>query len=157
MAHSGGLKRLEKLFVMMEDLRALQMRVATGAVVEVDRALTRLSEVQEREGSEARVGLEQGSRVELMAAEESAAKEKERRELLLRLREERVEARDAAAEAHRESRVELRQVEGIVERRREQQAMLDGRREQNASDDRFLARRAWLEARAVQQGMDEVV
>ncbi len=142
---------------MMEDLRAMQVRVASGAIVEVDRALSRLAESQEREGAEARAGLEHGSRVESIAAEESAGTEKERRELLLRMRLERQAVRDVAVEVHRESRVELRQVEGIVERRRQEQTLVDGRREQSASDDRFLARRAWLHSRKVELGGDQSV
>jgi hypothetical protein len=53
-------------------------------------------------------------------------------------------ALEAAVEAHLASRVEARQVEGLLERVRVREKREAERRAQAESDDRFLSRRSWL-------------
>jgi hypothetical protein len=147
MTKPRGLRRIAKLYGMVEEVRALQARASAAAVFEVERAVERLKEA-EQEGIEmGRAGLERGSRVEAVSANASAVNDRERYKLLARLKVERQLAYEAAVELHRESRVELRQIEGLVERTRLKEDAETERRAQLASDDRFLSLREWMRAR----------
>jgi hypothetical protein len=144
-----GLKRLAKLYGMVENLHAMQVRAAAGAVDEVERAAQQMSVVKRDEVSQGRAALARGSRVESMAVERTATANEVRRMLLERIRAERRLTHEVALDAHRMSRLELRQIEGIVERVERKQDVVTERRAQGTMDDRFLSRREWMRARAI--------
>jgi hypothetical protein len=144
-----GLKRLAKLYGMVENLHAMQVRAAAGDVDEVDQAVSQLSAVKRDEVRQGRVALARGSRVESMAAERTAAASEVRRALLERMRAERRLTHEVALDAHRMSRLELRQVDRIVERVEKKKDVVAERRAQGTMDDRFLSRREWMRARAI--------
>jgi hypothetical protein len=60
---------------------------------------------------------------------------------------ERTQALSQAVETHRESRKELRQLERVIDQASALERREADRRAQAEGDDRFLARRAWLDAR----------
>ncbi len=144
MRSARGLKRLSKLYGLVENLKVMQVKAAASAVFEVERATDELTARRMRGAEEGRAGLERGSRLESLAEEQSASKDEARAELLTRLGAERRLELEAAVEAHRESRMEARQVDGLVERVRAREELERDRRAQRESDDRFLSRREWL-------------
>jgi hypothetical protein len=143
------LKRLAKLYGMVEDLNAMQVKAAAASVFEVERAAEDLAARRLEGAAAGRAGLARGSRLEALSVEKSAVRDEARAELLARLGAERRVLLEAAVETHRESRVEARQVDGLVERTRETEELERDRREQRESDDRFLSRRSWSERKAL--------
>jgi hypothetical protein len=148
----SGLNRLAKLYGMVEGLTAMQARMAAGAVFEMDQAEARLAERQKREQSEGRAGIARGSRIEALAAERSVAVDASRREWLAQMKIERERLYALAVEAHRESRMESRQIDGMLSRKRVAEEIESGRRTQNAADDRYLSRREWLRTKELREG-----
>jgi hypothetical protein len=120
------------------------VKAAAAAVYEVEHAQEELVARRLEGAAEGRAGLERGSRMESLAAEQSAIQDRARAELLVRMGAERRVALEAAVEAHLASRVEARQVEGLLERVRVREKREAERRAQAESDDRFLSRRSWL-------------
>ena len=151
MAGAAGLKRLAKLYGMVETLHAMRVKAASGAVDEVERVTERLGVARRDEVSLAQAALERGSRVESMAAERTAAAGEVRRMLLARMRVERTVVYEAEVEAHRVSRLELRQIDGIVVRTQKKEQAKEERRAQEISDDRYLSRREWMRAKETRE------
>jgi hypothetical protein len=146
MAAGAGLKRLAKLYGLVEQRNAMQVRAAAGAMHEVERAVEHLALSRHAELSTGRTALAQGSRVELMAAETTAAAHAQKRTLLAKLRIERRLVHEHAVLEHRASRMERRQIDGVVERSRAAAEVEMERRAQGTADDRFLTRREWTRA-----------
>ncbi len=146
-AGPGGLKRLAKLYGMVESLQAMQVRSAAHALDEVERAALHLVATRHAEVCEGRRALEQGSRVESMAAERSSAVTEVRRAALAKMKAARRTEHALAVETHRASRVELRQIDGMVDRMQTAALSEVERFAQRVSDDRFLSRRVWTQAK----------
>jgi len=151
MAARDGLSRLARLYGMVERLNAMQARAAAASVFEVERAAERLERERQEEMNTGREAMVRGSRVEQIAAENRAKLDAERREALTRMKAERQLLYDEAAETHRESRIELRQIDGMVERTRAAAETEAERRAQHAADDRYLSRREWMRARTARE------
>ncbi len=132
---------------MVENLHAMQVKAAAAAVFEVERAEEEMAAHRMTGAAVGREGLTRGSRVEALSAEKSAVQDEARAALLARVGAERREQLGIAMEAHRESRVEAAQVEGLVERVQMREETERERRAQAESDDRYLSRRAWLHAK----------
>jgi hypothetical protein len=122
----------------------MQVKAAAAAVFEVERAVEEIALRREQGVSAGRLGLAHGSRLEALAAEKSAINDEARAELLVKVGTERRGLLEAAVERHRESRMEAKQVDGLVERARAAEDAERERRAQAESDDRFLSRREWL-------------
>ena len=147
MGGARGLKRVAKLFAMVEDLNAMQVKAAAAAVFEVERAAEELAAARMRGAAEGRAGLARGSRVEALSSDQSASKDVARAELLGRLEAERRSTLTTLVEIHRVSRIEARQVEGLIERLEINEATQRDRQTQAESDDRYLSRRAWMRSK----------
>jgi hypothetical protein len=143
------LKRLAKLYGMVETLNALQVKGAAAAVFEVERAEAELSARRVQGAAAAREGLARGSRLEALSVEKSCANDEARAALLAKAGAERSVRLEAAVMAHRESRMEARQVDGLVDRVQAAEEWERERRAQGESDDRFLSRREWLRGKGV--------
>jgi hypothetical protein len=138
------LKRLAKLYGMVEGLHALEVKAAAASVFEVDRALESLT-MRRLEGAVGgRDGVARGSRVEALSAEKSAEQDRARAELLARVAQERRLQLEAAVLAHRESRMETRQIDGLAGRLLTEAELERDRRDQAESDDRFVSRQIWM-------------
>jgi hypothetical protein len=155
MASRGGLARLARLYGMVERLNAMQARAAASAVFEVDRAVERLAHESQKEMVAGREAMERGSRIEQIAAENRMKLDEARREALTRLKAERQLHYELAAETHRESRMESRQIDGMADRAREAADVESARREQHAADDRYLSRREWMRTLAVREAVTD--
>lgn len=151
MSARDGLGRLARLYGMVERLNAMQVRAAAAAVFEVDRAAERLERESRQDLATGREAMERGSRIEQIAAENRAKLDQQRRESLSRMKAERQLQYEAAAETHRESRMEALQIEGIADRARAAAAVESERRAQHAADDRYLSRREWIRGRTARE------
>ena len=132
---------------MVEDLHGMRVKAAAAALFEVEQAEEQLAARKLRGAVDARAGWERGSRLEALAAETSAVNDAARAELLGKVAGERRQQLQAALQAHRESRLEAQQVEGLAKRVRTREQSDAERRAQSESDDRFLSRRLWLQGR----------
>jgi hypothetical protein len=152
MAMGAGLKRLAKLYALMEQKNALEVRAAAMAVHEAEQAAQSLVAHRRVELSAARAGLANGSRIEALAAEHARGAYLIHGNHLRKLSDELRIAREQAADNHRTSRVERRQIDGVVERAKVVERTEADRREQGTSDDRFAARRQWTRERQLELG-----
>jgi pantothenate synthetase len=146
MAGSSGLKKLARLYGMLEGVRSLELRAAAFAVEEVTAARAWVEQALRDAARQGHAGLAQGSRVELLAGAQTTRAAETLYRQLEGVRRERAQAHSEALETHRESRKELRQLERVIDQASVTQGREAERRAQAAGDDRFLARRAWLEA-----------
>ncbi len=141
-----GLERLAKLYAMVERLHAMQERGAAGAVAEVEQAAARLREARRLERTQGCEALGRGSLIETLAAARSAPAAATQQKRLGQIKVQRKLHHEDVKSAHRLSRMERRQVDGVVEQARVQAQLAFDRQAQALSDDRFLARRVWLES-----------
>jgi hypothetical protein len=144
----SGLKRLAGLYSKVEHIRSLQLRAATSDVAEVVQAQQNLRDGERRQALEGRSALARGDRAGWSASAVQAQFATQREELLDTMLNTRETAREQAAKAHRTSYQRKEQIDGLVESAIAAAAVIADRREQAGSDDRFLSRRAWLQARA---------
>jgi hypothetical protein len=143
----SGLKRLAGLYSKVEHIRSLQLRAATADVAEVVQAKQQHREGERRQALAGRTALSDGDRAGWSAAAMHAQFATLREERLDAMLEEREIAREFAATVHRASYQRKEQIDGLVESAITAEAVIEERRDQADSDDRFLSRRAWLQAR----------
>ena len=140
---------------MVENLKALQLRAAVGAVAEIDRAVDAMTRRKAEFGASARDGLLRGSRLEGLTAEQSAGKDDARSELLRQLGKQRQQEMQLAMDAHQASRTEARQVDRLIARLEVASELENQRKLQSESDDRHLSRREWLRSRYEEEEEEE--
>jgi hypothetical protein len=138
-----GLKRLARLYGQVEQIRSLQLRAAALAVAEVTQASAQEAADEQRELAQGHSALRAGDRQGWVIATVQTEVAIARQRRLEPLQAAREQLREQAALAHRDSRQRLEQLEGIVDRARALQVRDTERRDQAASDDRYLARRIW--------------
>lgn len=143
----AGLRRVLRLYSAVEQMHAVQLQVASSAVSEVEGAI----QVAQRTGLEAnrtgRKALGDGDREEWMLAEARQEIVGIRRERMEELRETRTVVRDAARAVFHDSRIRAEQMKQVVEKLRKDAEVHEARQTQAASDDRYLMRMRWREAK----------
>ena len=150
MADSKALARLAALYAMMERMRSVEVQVANVAVENVTCSAAIAAAVRASQVSHGREALETGRREAWQVAETTRAALEGRIERLQRVRVECEAALAEAESAHRTTRLDLEQVESILDKTRTQLASRESRRTQAAADDRFASRSAWLQAQRLQ-------
>jgi hypothetical protein len=144
MAQNAGLKRVAQVYGLLERIRAAELSVASGAVLEVEQAKQLEAATYAEHAGVGRAALMLGDRAEwaLAHAQQEAARVKT--EKLEQVRAARETVRENAVVAYRQSRLESQQVECTLHQERLRLHLESDRREQNAADDRYLSRREWL-------------
>jgi len=141
------LKRIQTLYGLVEQVHSLALVQASLAVREAEIAIARQCE-QMREarygGREALLG---GDRERRALTESQLELSGARRQLLETVRLEREIRNDQAREEYHLSRVKSEQMKSVVETIRTEEELIEGRRVQAASDDRFLSRLLWNKLR----------
>jgi hypothetical protein len=141
------LKRIQTLYGLVEQVHSLALVQASLAVREAEIAIARQCE-QIREarcgGREALLG---GDRERRALTESQLELSGARRQLLETVRLEREIKNDQAREEYHLSRVKSEQMKSVVETIRTEEELIEGRRVQAASDDRFLSRLLWNKLR----------
>ena len=143
MAARKGVARLASLYGMTERVRSVELRVAAGAVEAVACSVAIAATVRERQITEARTAMANGRREEWQVAETTRGVVEAGIVRLAKLRVEREAVLEDAVQRHRISRLNMEQMDRVVDRARAQETLQESRRSQAESDDRFASRRAW--------------
>ncbi len=143
------LKKLSILYGQVEQIRSAQLRIASSAVDEVAQATAYEVSVRQRQSAHAHNALMSGDRESWSLSAVQAAVATARQLRLESLRIAREDAQEQAAVAYRNSRQRLEQMNAVIDKASTRASLEETRRSQAASDDRFLSRRAWLEAQSL--------
>jgi len=141
------LQRLVSLYAAVEEMHSVELQRMTAAVREAQQAIGVEQEVARSTRVEGRGALLAGDRVSWMMAETQQETAAWRRRRLEQIRLEREELNDAAREQYVASRLKREQIKRLFDDIAVRTKIEEGRRTQAASDDRFLARRRWTDAR----------
>lgn len=146
-ARLATLKRLVNLYGVVEEMHSVELQRTTAAVREADQAIGVQHEVARLARFHGRDALTAGDRMGWTMAETLRETAGRKRRRLDEIRLEREGLSDAAREQYVASRLKNEQMKRVVDRVAERIEMEEERRTQAVSDDRFLARRRWKDAR----------
>jgi hypothetical protein len=141
------LQRLVSLYAAVEEMHSTELQRMTAAVREAQQAIGIEQEVARSARVDGRGALLEGNRVGWVMAETQRETAAWRRQGLELIRLEREELNDAAREQYVASRLKREQIKRVFDDIAARMEIEERRRTQAASDDRFLARRRWTDAR----------
>lgn len=141
------LVRLVTLYAAVEEMHLAELQRMTAAVRDVQQAIGVEQEVARSARVDGRGALLAGDRVSWMTAETHQEVAEWRGRALEQIRLGREELSDAAREQYVASRIKREQIKRVFDDIAAKTEIEEGRRTQAASDDRFLARRRWTDAR----------
>jgi hypothetical protein len=141
------LRRLVTLYAAVEEMHSVELQRMTAAVRETQQAIGVVQEIAQVARLDGRAALLGGNRAHWMMAETRQETAAWRRRGLEQIRVEREELNDAAREQYVASRLKREQIKRVLDDIAARLEVEEGRRTQAASDDRFLARRRWTDAR----------
>jgi hypothetical protein len=141
------LQRLVALYAAVEEMELTGVRRMTAAVREVRNAIEVEHEAAQSARIDGRAALLTGDRESWMMVESQQETAAWRRRKLEQIHLEREKLNDAAREQYLASRLKREQIQRIFDNIAAQKEIEEGRMIQAASDDRFLARRRWTDAR----------
>ena len=141
------LQRLVTLYAAVEKMHSTELQRMASAVREAQQAIGIEQEVARSARINGRGALLAGDRVSWMMAETQQETAAWRRRRLEQIRLEREELNEAAREQYVASRLKREQIKRVFDDIAIRMEVEEGRRLQAASDDRFLARRRWTDAR----------
>jgi hypothetical protein len=141
------LVRLMALYAAVEEMHLAELQRMTAAVRETQQAIRIEREVARSARVDIREALFVGDRVSWTMAETQQEAAESRRRALEQIRVGREELSGAAREQYVASRLRREQIKRVFDDLAERTVIEEGRRLQAASDDRFLARRRWTDAR----------
>jgi hypothetical protein len=141
------LQRLVSLYATVEEMHSTELQRMTAAVREAQQAIGIEQEVARSARVDGRGALLVEDRAGRTMAETQQATAAWRRQGLELIRLEREELNDAAREQYVASRLKREQIKRVFDDIAARMEIEERRRTQAASDDRFLARRRWTDAR----------
>src|SRR5882757_8502658 len=141
------LQRLFTLYAAVEEMHSTELQRMTTAVREAQQVIRVEQEVARAARLDGRGALLAGDRVSWMMAETQQETAAWRRQGLEQIRLEREELSEVAREQYVASRLRREQIKRVFDDIALRMEIEEGRRLQAASDDRFLARRRWTDAR----------
>jgi hypothetical protein len=141
------LQRLVNLYTAVEEMHSAELQRVTAAVRETQQAIGVEQEVMRSARVDGRGALLAGDRVGSVIAETHQETAAWRRQRLEQIRREREELNYAAREQYVASRLKREQIKRVFDDIDARMVIEEGRRMQAGSDDRFLARRRWTDAR----------
>jgi hypothetical protein len=148
------LRRLVTLYAAVEEMHSVELQRMMAAVRETQKAIGAVQEIARSARLDGRAALFGGDRVCWMMAETRQDTVALRRRGLEQIRLEREELNDAAREQYVASRLKKEQIKRVLDDIATRAEVEEGRRIQATSDDRFLARRRWTDARkTIRNGM----
>ena len=146
------LVRLLTLYAAAEKMHLAELQRMTVAVREAQQAIEVEREVARSACVDIREALLVGDRMSRTMAETQQEAAASRRCLMEQIHAGREELSDAAREQYVASRLRREQIKRVFDDIAAQTEIEERRRLQAASDDRFLARRRWIEAREKTRG-----
>jgi len=141
------LRRLVSLYAAVEEMHSTELHQMTAAVHEARQAIVVEQDMTKSVRIDGHSALAIGDRVGWMISETQQETSVWRRRRLEQVREEREQLNDAARQQFMESRLKREQMEHVFDEVSAWAEIEEGRRMQAVSDDRFLARRRWTEAK----------
>lgn len=141
------LRRLVSLYAAVEEMHSTELHQMTAAVHEARQAIVVEQDMTKSVRIDGHSALAIGDRVGWMISETQQETSVWRRRWLEQVREEREQLNDAARQQFMESRLKREQMEHVFDEVSAWAEIEEGRRMQAVSDDRFLARRRWTEAK----------
>ncbi|NYF52210.1 hypothetical protein [Tunturiibacter gelidoferens] len=141
------LQRLMNLYAAVEQMHSTELQRLTTAVREAQQAISVEQSVAQTARIDGREALTVGDRVGWMMSETQQETAGWRRQKLEHIRVERQELSDAAREQYVASRLKKEQMKRVFEEMEARAAIEEGRRVQSSSDDLFLSRRRWTDAK----------
>jgi hypothetical protein len=147
MSRTTSLRRIAKLYGVVEEMHSVALRQATGMVHEAEGAIRMELRTAASAAGAGRMALSAGEREEWLFAHAEGEISTVRAKLFEGLKETRVEVELAARTEFLASRIKTEQIKQVVTQMAERAAIEEGRRTQAASDDRHAGRRAWLASR----------
>ena len=141
------LQRLVTLYAAVEEMHSTELQRMTAAVREAQQVIRAEQEVARAARLDGRGALLAGDRMSWTMAETQQETAAWRRRGLEQIHLEREELSEAAREQYVASRLRREQIKRVFDDIALRMEIEEGRRLQAASDDRFLARRRWTDAR----------
>jgi hypothetical protein len=141
------LQRLVTLYAAVEEMHSTELQRMTAAVREAQQVIRAEQEEARTARVDGRGALLAGDRVSWMMAETQQETAAWRQRGLEQIRLGREELSEAAREQYVGSRLRREQIKRVFDDIAVGMEIEEGRRLQAASDDRFLARRRWTDAR----------
>jgi hypothetical protein len=141
------LQRLVSLYTAVEEMHSTEFQRVTAAVREAQQAIGVEQEVMRSARVDGRRALLAGDQVGSVIAETHQETAAWRRQRLEQIRREREELNDAAREQYVASRLKREQINRVFDDIAARLRIEERLRMQAGSDDRFLARRRWTDAR----------
>ena len=141
------LQRLVALYTAVEEMHSTERQRTTAAARETQQVIRAEQEVAWAARIDGRGALLAGDRVSWMTAETQQETVAWRRRGLEQIRLEREKLSEAAREQYVASRLRREQIKRVFDDIAVRMEIEEERRLQAASDDRFLARRRWTDAR----------
>jgi DNA-binding helix-hairpin-helix protein with protein kinase domain len=141
------LQRLMNLYAAVEQMHSTELQRLTTAVREAQQAIAVEQSAAEVARIEGRKALTEGDRVGWMMSETQQETAWWKRQKLEEIRVDRQELSDAAREQYVASRLKKEQMKRVFEEMEARVQIEEGRRMQSSSDDLFLSRRRWTDAK----------
>jgi len=141
------LRRLATLYAAVEEMHATELQRMMASVRETQQAIGVEQEIARAAWKDGRAALLGGDRACWMMSETQQETAAWRRQRLERVRLEREELNEAAREQYVASRLKREQIKRVFDDIAARMEIEEGRRMQAATDDRFLARRRWTDAK----------
>ena len=142
-----SLQRLMNLYAAVEQMHSTELQRLTTAVWEAQQAIALEQSAAQAARIDGREALTAGDRVGWMMSETQQETAGWRRQKLEDIRVERQELSDAAREQYVASRLKKEQMKRVFEEMEARMEVEQGRRVQTSSDDLFLSRRRWTDAK----------
>jgi len=146
-SRTKSLRRIARLYGVVEEMHSVTLRQATATVNEAEGAIRMERNAGALAAEAGRTALSAGEREEWLLSHAEGEISLMRAKLFEEMKERYVVVEQAAREEFLASRIKTEQMKQIVEQRVKQTALEEGRRIQATSDDRYAARRNWLTSR----------
>ena len=144
MSRTAALRRIARLYGVVEEMHSVALRQATGRVHEAENAIQKERDAAAASVAAGRVALTAGEREEWMLTHAEGEISTVRVMRIKELKAMRVEVELAARSEFLASRIKTEQMKQVVTQMAERAAIEEVRRTQAFSDDRHAGRRAWL-------------
>ena len=142
---SSALKKIEKVYELIETMHSVALQQATSLVHEAEQAMAAQGDRLRAARTHIHQALTEGNREQWAISEVDMATGCQRQHRLEVLRQERDVVREQAREEYGASRIQRGQIQSVVDAQVEAERIVADRRAQNASDDRFLSRLRWAQ------------
>ena len=140
---SSSLKKIERLYGLIETMNASALQEASALMHEAEAAIVMQQEAMQAARVEAHTALAVGDRERYAMAETGREVGGRRKQRLETLRQAREAAREVARQQYEASRIERGQIKTVMDAAAAAERVIADRRAQTVSDDRFLSRLRW--------------